>query len=172
MLIKTLFLTSLMIAFALAGYPQPRPNQWKGLVPLVSTRSDVERLLGNPINKSLDIYETTAERVTIWYSKGNCEDPGAIWNVPRDTATQILVAPKTFLSLQEIRKMVLTPLSKEIDPHVRGNTLYYTEDRSIKFETRMLPDGSEDVIFVAYSPGKSDEALRCKCLGQAARKPE
>lgn len=65
-------------------------NEWRGIVPLHSTRADVEKLLGSakPSTQTgmLD-YETENEEVTVMYASGPpCANNGfRIWKVPRDT---------------------------------------------------------------------------------------
>lgn len=53
---------------------KPLPNEWRGLVPLRSTRSDVERLLGKPAihPTAFENYNTETERVDVIYSPGPC----------------------------------------------------------------------------------------------------
>src|ERR1700720_1961854 len=49
-------------------------NAWRGLVPLRSTRADVERLLGPPmvLVAGSYSYETKEEKVRVLYSEGSC----------------------------------------------------------------------------------------------------
>src|SRR5262245_57910235 len=48
------------------------PNAWRGIIPLHSTRADVERLLGHHkwSHGATSIYESKGERVDVLYSKG------------------------------------------------------------------------------------------------------
>lgn len=144
---------------------QSPQNHWMGLTPLKSTRLDVEKTLGKPVNAKLHLYETGNEKIRVWYSQGTCKkDKTHIWNVPVDTVLQVLVSPKQILSAENLKSRIALPLTKETDPSGRDTYLYYTEDWSIKFQTKSLSNGTEDVIFITYAPSKSDFDLRCSNL--------
>ncbi len=73
-----------------------RAKEWRGIIPLKSTRADVERLLGK--TNQLGRYEIQNERVTIWYSEGPCEGkhgglakPNCECLVAKDTVLKITV---------------------------------------------------------------------------------
>ena len=60
------------------------PNSWRGIVPLHSTRVDVEKLLGKPISSrgATFVYDTNEQRINILYSSGKCVLSGSEkWNV-------------------------------------------------------------------------------------------
>jgi hypothetical protein len=63
--------------------PTPLPRAWRGLVPLQSTRADVEKVLGKSEKShySTYIYNTADNRIDILYSEGTCE-PSEVerWN--------------------------------------------------------------------------------------------
>jgi len=73
-------------------------NAWHGLLPLRTTREDVERLLG-PAKGLLAgsyAYETKDEKVRVVYSEGSCSSSlEGRWNVPIDTVLSITVFPNT-----------------------------------------------------------------------------
>lgn len=70
-------------------------REWRGIVPLKSTKADVERLLGEP--NQLGRYEIENELVSIFYSKAICVDrynlakPICECFVPKDTVLRIAV---------------------------------------------------------------------------------
>jgi hypothetical protein len=76
----------LLISQAAAAKP------WRGIVPLHSTRADVERLLGPPTLEEYG-YQFEDEMATITYSSRTCEEglPGG-WNIPLDTVVEIRVS--------------------------------------------------------------------------------
>ena len=45
---------------------------WRGIVPLHSTRADVERLVGSPMTPNGITYDLKNERVNVVYSDGGC----------------------------------------------------------------------------------------------------
>jgi len=65
------------VAITVIAYTFGDSKPWRGIVPLRSTRVDVERLLGAPSMDHGDtvVYETGDERVSIEYSKGGCTVP-------------------------------------------------------------------------------------------------
>ena len=66
---------------------------WSGLIPLRSSRTDVEKLLGQPkmTHGSTSIYENERQRVDVRYSKGSCQIGGEVWNVAKDMVIEIVV---------------------------------------------------------------------------------
>lgn len=72
---------------------------WRGIVPLRSNRSDVERLLGMP-NGKYQRYEIKNEEATIIFSKGECVEG---WKVPRDTVISITVTFKQSPKLSDLK---------------------------------------------------------------------
>lgn len=65
---------------------------WRGIVPLHSTRADVEKLLGPPNNEDSG-YDIDDEQTSITYGSRSCEKdlPGG-WNLPSNTVVEIRVS--------------------------------------------------------------------------------
>src|SRR5678815_1670750 len=74
-------------------------NGWRGIVPLHSTRSQVEQLLGPPTEQSdmySVVYKTPNETVEIDYAEGSPCGIGekySRWRVARNTVTSIFISP-------------------------------------------------------------------------------
>ena len=65
---------------------------WRGIAPLHSTREDVERLPGAPMEPGGITYDLKTERVNVVYSDGGCaKGKPAEWNVPLNTVIGIRV---------------------------------------------------------------------------------
>lgn len=151
------------LCLVLVGTALSQTVEWQGIILLRSTRNDVEQILGAPKDKEINLYETTKEKIVVWYSKGTCKkDKSAVWNVPKDTVLGILVSPKEELNATVVKEKLNQKFEKQADWEIQNVYIYYNNDNSIKFETRLLPNGIEDVVFVAYSPGKSGGNLLCK----------
>jgi hypothetical protein len=75
---------------------------WRGIVPLHSTRSDVERLLGSPNVEDWG-YDIDDERALIAYSTHGCEEglPGG-WSVPPNTVIEIDVRSSKDIQLDDV----------------------------------------------------------------------
>src|SRR6185503_7005510 len=72
---------------------------WRGIVPLHSTRSQVEQLLGPPTEQNTPysvVYKTPNETVLIYYAEGRPCGIGekySHWRVARNTVTEIYISP-------------------------------------------------------------------------------
>ena len=75
---------------------------WKSIVPLHSTRADVDRLLGPPMGEDSG-YEIGGEQVLISYSSQGCQEglPGG-WKVPANTVVSITISPAKDLQLADV----------------------------------------------------------------------
>jgi hypothetical protein len=146
-------ITVLIIVGIVSGFGQT--NAWNGLVPLRSTRADVEKLLGAPKENFFGTfkYESKDGRVEVYYSTQKCD---SAWNVPIGTVLRIMVYPNSLQgkNLKELK--------------VDENKFSYTADDAF-FQTWTNPeaglqyysDGRGDFISVTYLPKKSDNNLRC-----------
>jgi hypothetical protein len=81
---------------------------WRGIVPLHSTRSQVEQILGPPTEQSNPysvIYKTPNETVEIDYAKGSPCGIGekySQWRVARNTVTAIFITPHPSSPLSQL----------------------------------------------------------------------
>ena len=137
---------------------------WRGIVPLHSTRADVERLLGTP-TKSHGVsftYDTKDERVLVFYSAGPCKKGvSEEWNVPADTVLSITVHPNAKLLIDSL-KLDKSQYRREGDPHADLVVYYVNLQEGIRISARML-EGGEDVDSITYEPAAKDSHLRCQC---------
>jgi hypothetical protein len=138
---------------------------WRGIVPLHSTRIDVERLLGRPEGakrSSFESYKAGDEFVHVWYSSGNCDDDG--WRVPRDTVTSFEVsATANRISPQKLFENLgidLKTFNRYTNVGHELETIYVNGDEGM-FVSVATVDEKETVNFVSYGPTKKDEYLRC-----------
>jgi len=157
----------LTIIACLYGAIMPAQSQvegWRGLVPLHSTRTDVERLLGAPTKSHgvASTYDTKNERVHIFYSGGPCKKGvSEEWNVPADTILSLTVHPNAKLLVDSL-KLDKSKYRREGDPHADLIVYYVNKEEGIRVEARMLEDG-EDVDSITYEPAAKDSRLRCPC---------
>jgi|ERR1041385_1554243 hypothetical protein len=124
---------------------------WRGIVPLHSTRADVERLFGAP-NSQDGFYEFKSESVEFFYSKGPCVNG---WNIPRDTVINIRVIPKRDLRLSQI-KIDIRGFKKTKDGELPGIYYYTSEEKGITIKT-----SAGLVVDVTYSWTNKDRNLLC-----------
>jgi hypothetical protein len=146
-------------------------KEWRGIVPLHSSRADVERLLGKPTRDfgvNLVSYRLPGETVDIQYAANpQCIDewPYDSWNVPRQTVTFIRVAPKKETYLSEL-KLDLSQFTKEPGDHDIPNSFYYiNEPDGISLRVSEIDKTRTLVDAFVYGPQSADARLRCKPKG-------
>src|SRR5215213_1897008 len=155
-------LTCLLAFMATVVIVHPQANCWRGIVPLRSTRADVEKLLGQPVpeSKALDAatYKTESERVFVLYSTGPCDvKPSNGWNVPRGTVISISVEPNVKPKFADL-KLDASQYEKIRDPEVLDFTYYTNKKEGVSIEVNT----SEGVVTTfRYSPMSEDHHLRC-----------
>lgn len=139
----------------------PGEKGWRGIVPLHSTRSDVEKLFGRPSNQCMCAYYSEDVNVFVVYAAGDCKNGGtAGWNVPPDTVIRFDVVPKKERSLSKLG-MSLVGLRKMDDPEVK-NAVYYVDDS--ENITIALNKVTNEVQEIHYGPTVEDSrkaSLRC-----------
>ena len=130
---------------------------WHGLVPLRSTRADVEQLLGPPLPGTKGSYKTERERVLILYSDEPCGINSGGWNVPRDTVVSITVEPYAKPKFVDIH-LDESKYQKERDYHLRHIFYYGSKEEGISYEV----DTAEGVVnAIRYFPTVKDDYLLC-----------
>jgi hypothetical protein len=138
------------------------PNEWKGLVPLRSTRADVERLLGKPAMSpgSFNIYKTEGERVDVRYSVGPCEaSPVERWNVAKDIVISMEVIPQKTISIESLHLDTKRYLRIQ-ESHPENWVQYWNRDDGVILHS-ILQGKRESLYFIEYRPSSKDKSLRC-----------
>ena len=136
---------------------------WSTLIPLKSTRSEVEKILGKPDQTfdSYALYRNGDGLFSVWYSLGGCghKIEGLQWNVPKGLMTSLFVrANKT---------MPMTKYISNIDDYRReempyDRILYVSPNEGLIFETIKSKDRDKLVYSVTLDPTKEQDKLRCK----------
>lgn len=146
------------ILFVLFGcFTGANATGWRGIVPLHSTRSDVERLLGAPTGECKCFYETGNESIKVTYAEGPCVGYPSGWNVSHDTVLKInvrSVRPRAFSDLE----LTLDSFSKAADDTFRR----YYSNRVEGIEYTVSGQGIVDRV--SYIPSSNDTHLRCPCF--------
>lgn len=148
---------------------------WRGIVPLRSTRADVERVLGSPLRGYDNIYDADEGRVNIFYQRTPCVFGDAFgrsvrgdgWKVPRDTVIDITVYPKTRIMLADLR-IDESKYRHFSLPHDPAHIHYTNEEEGLGF-TVFVEDAQTRVVqSFNYHPAKGDDAPRCLNTHRAA----
>ena len=158
---RGLKVTGVLLACAclLAAAAQAWAKEWRRVVPLRSTRAQVERRLGKPRGGQ---HELKAERAVFYYTSGRGCAGGEGWNVPRDTVVRIVVTPKRKLRLSALR-LDLKRFEKSADAEVPTHALYSDRGAGLTYEVYEGEGPSNGlVLHVQYDPTAADEKLfRC-----------
>ncbi len=134
---------------------------YRGIVPLRTTRSQVEKLLGP--SKTLDnlsTYYFQNEAIEIFYSRYRCGDSRNLdkWNVSPNTVISVKVIPNTKFPLAEL------PFDFSKFKQERGSFDALDESRLISDEdgiTLAYSSAHNMIDWYAYGPKLSDQAKRC-----------
>jgi hypothetical protein len=152
--------TILFLGLILLVIPKASAQEWRKIVPLKSTRTDVERLLGSNENKSYGVgYELPDGDLSIEYSSGPCSKARrGGWNVPEGVVISFNFVPKNKQRLTEL-KLNRKKFRRVIDTHTGGVTYYVNDKEGIQYE---IQQGR--VYSVEYYPPKRYEHLSCYLL--------
>lgn len=130
---------------------------WKGIIPLHSDRSDVERLLGTPTGECKCLYDTGSETVRVEYSKAPCVGYPSGWNVSTDKVLTLQVRPNQPLKFTDLQLMESKFYKAADDTFTR-----YYSSRADGIQYTVSWDGM--VAAVTYIPSSNNSALRCPCF--------
>jgi hypothetical protein len=146
---------SLIVCAAVAGSPPRHGKGWRGIVPLHSTRADVERLLGPQRDSCRCTYETPEGSVYVNYSKNRCEGYLPGWNVPSDTVLGFTVYQKEWRTVSDLG----LDKSQYVVTYDDSLTAYYTDrEAGVSYTVTQW----EKVSSVSYLPSTGDAKLRCE----------
>jgi len=133
------------------------PNAWKTLVPLRSTRADVEKMLGaaTEVNGHRYIYNLKSESVWFTYAKGEC-NPQDGWSVPAGTILEINLTPKTTVLASDAG----FDLSKFVPAKTDDAELaiYTNADTGVTIRTK---GSSKAVVGIRYGASSADATRAC-----------
>lgn len=146
-------------------------NVWQGIVPLRSTRADVERLLGHPRSSlgDIHIYRTTDDRVDVSYSDDPCKRGGAKpLGTPADMVLKMTISPQRTLLVSNLRldKGKYIRIQKD---HPENWVQYLNSEEGITVDA-MVNDGCEEVLSIIYQATTRDRELHCRRNTKSAGK--
>lgn len=147
----------LMLSFLiLALYSCSNAQDWRKITPMISTRSEVETLLGPAEGAFATIYKLKEGSLFIEYSSGPCrpERKGG-WNVPENVVVSVSFSPKNKLRIARL-KLDPKKFRKVIDQHVIGIIYYINDEEGITYQVQA---GRVDAI--EYGPAKKYDHLSC-----------
>jgi hypothetical protein len=145
-------------------------KEWRNIVPLKSTRADVERLLGVAAKEALVEYELPDETIYVEYSTGSCDrdapegwpTPPSGWKVPAGTVVAIQAALKKPLPLASLSINVGGFKKVRGDSDVPQHFFYVDEDEGFSIEVFASLDGTDEIVQAyIFGPSVKDKHLRC-----------
>lgn len=145
-------LLSIFVALILTQISEAK--DWRGIVPLRSTRADVERLLGAPEKDSRGVYRTDSERITVFYAERLC-DYG--WKVPLGAVISFSVYPKNPPKIADL-KLDESKYVKRRDNHIESIYYYINEKEGINYTVDVQ---AGVVTSIEYYPAAKDNSKRC-----------
>jgi hypothetical protein len=114
---KYTFIKLILFLSLLVGGTEVFAKEFRGIIPLHSTRADVKKILGKPLfeeGKPIDIYDVAEGCISIMYIVQPCHkglpSNWGNWNLPADTVVEISVSlekPFKFATLKIPRKQKL-----------------------------------------------------------------
>lgn len=126
-----------------------------GIVPLHSTRTDVERLYGVSSDSCRCNFRTSKETINVAFATAPCALPVYGWNVPRDTVLSFRVTSHVPQPLSEIA-VDLNGFVQRYSPEDIRTTYYTNVDKGIVFAVQ-----DRRVISVRYFPPSKENEKRC-----------
>ena len=162
---KHILLTIVCVAIVLVTTADAEAKEWRGIVPLRSTRTEVEKILGSPATDPLTgscrcLYQSEEIIVHVFYASDhpcdeNQDGKAKGWRVPADTVVEIVVSFRKDQPLSDFK--IDEKYEKEVDKHVPGLTYYTNRDEGVRIEA-----GKFTVSSVSYFPAAKDKHLRCR----------
>ncbi len=155
----------LVVCITLLGSMYSSAKDWRGIIPLSSSRIDVERIIGPPKSqgKLVSSYEFDIEFVDVYYASGPPCGSGLTneWKVPRDIVVSVRVIPKKEANLGALVNDI-SKYRKTTDPTDTRLVYYFSEEEGIRYTVREDARSSlQDVISVDYLPEGSKYHLKC-----------
>lgn len=136
-------------------------NVWRGLIPLISTKSEVERLYRKPhvMIGSRSAYEFDKEKVLFTYAVGNCDPQDSNWNVPAGTILEIEIIQQGIVSVNDLG----FDLRKFIDERWEHPELvvYKNIDEGVVIRTKTIKIPNA-VMSIKFSGSRRHFELACK----------
>src|SRR5947207_11656957 len=113
------------VGLVLGAVGSSHAQGWRGIQPLHSTRGDVERLIGPPMEPGGITYDLKNERVNVVYSDVACTNGWPFgWNVSRGTVISITIYFQSHPRLSDLH-LDLSKSKKYVDP---GGFVHFNND--------------------------------------------
>lgn len=133
-----------------------RAQEWRKIVPIRSTRADVERLLGSAGKSFGVVYELEIGNLSIEYSTGLCGDAKRQgWNVPEDVVISYTFSTRVKQRLADLN-LDEKKFKRVKDTHTEVIDYYINDEEGIMYEVQ-----GGRVDYVEYYPSQTSKNLYC-----------
>ena len=159
---RTLFIAAFVVVAAVST----DAKDWRGIVPLHSTRADVERLLGPPdTNRGSAIFYTVDFSIVMFeFPQASCGHAGSLWNVASNIVTDIWVTRKPLHEIRLSDVNVSTGFRTQKDVELDYIVYYINDAEGVSYEvdTRYGTDANGAVVALTkyFAPAK-EHNLQC-----------
>ena len=148
----------LVLVVVLSTPLQQSAEGYKGMVPLITQRSEAEKLLGSPNHpcENFCFYEVGDDRIFVRYASEPCSKENN-WTVPSGTVIELSVYPgddPKFSSLKLDRRH----FKKTDDPELHGYSWYEDEKAGV---TYCVSQKGRVTGIHWYGAAERDQKLRC-----------
>ena len=157
-------LTATVFVLVIASVSTVDATEWRGIIPMRSTREDVERLWGVPHMKSRHVYyyDFREEIAVVSFQSVSCEEAcGPEWNVRLGTVLSVGVIPKQ----RHQRERFLKDQFKV--EHTGGGFAYLTNEE----EGLTVEEYNGAVTLISYSYARKDAPARCPQIRECIADP-
>jgi hypothetical protein len=139
-----------LMAATFITFDSAEAAEWRGIIPLKSTRAEVEKRLGV---KEGDFYKFESERAWIFYSSGNLDGNDCSSKAAKDVVTRISVIPEDELLLKNLN-LDLTKFRKVRNPQYPHIVTYINEEDGVDYEVSEA--SNNDIQHISYYPSRKD----------------
>jgi hypothetical protein len=137
--------------FLATGGIQLQAKPWREIVPLITTRLEVERILGKP-NK-YKRYDLDEGRIYVNYASGSCERRGSCeCLVPNDTVLDIFIVMNSDIKLSELG-VSKDALKRQPKGHAADLSAYVNPKEGVSYT---INDMTDEVVTITYFASAKD----------------
>ena len=128
--------------------------RWKSIIPLQSTRADVERVLGSPTGDCRCLYSVSDATIYVEYAVAPCKGTLPGWNVPKETVLRFTVHPKAAQTLSVLNLNLAAFKVRQDDTFTRH---YSNHEEGVEYSVSF--EGL--ITSITYGPSIKNKDLRC-----------
>ena len=138
---------SILVSLGFAALSVSAQDGYRGIIPLITDRSEVERVLGRPDKNSP--YELGEVRVSVFYRDPGCDKPATTCScmVSADKVVLIVVKPHISITIADLNLDLKDWKIAEVKDHLPGLLTYSNPKSGITYRVN---DGI--VTSIQYAP--------------------